>query len=919
MDTIKIRTNKTTSTQSNEVNNSLDVNLINTSKLGTLSDYSDIIDAYRVFEDERSKSNSFRLIFTINPYCTNVLFNAITEIIKDEGSSETPDVITNGKSANVPLAIGNKNPQRWEMVMNTEYSKPEIGYEYKPGFDIFTNHILRNKTFKMVNHMSKQGIKNGTTKFISIEGAEKTYDSSKIEDQQYIFNTIGDNLRYDDTNIVRYFRRTRIPDNTTYTKGKERNKHLYDHLDLLSFEESIVNNLTEDYGWVGFTNNSSIGAKEYKEGEDGGKDTNSSKILNNHEGCEFIDMYPDRTLFSFNPKYNDFKKRFEYNWDVCITYPFENYTDHELVRGGKLLILSVEKMLGPSNENIVMFRTYVNHGLKRGEQFKLYDEEGEEKGTYKVVNVGNLKNEEKEYYFYTNDDELAEDIDIKAQYRFTRFVKNCESEYYFRVFRKLPNLKRAHLALDDETAKDNTLLYGDKDNNPSVIGGYIGENAKKGEGIRLFDNEMYRLAFARTIYNDLSTQVTFTDTIDVNHFVDNRKRPLTKLYFTIVKRNKGYNEWYNDGDYGNDNVEFSHCFGKVTSGLEMSTEEIDTLHIRQKKAVMGDVRLLNNLNLYTSHSLEDNITIDGACIKIEDEQKLWRDCFLGDLVEYNRNEVMEHTLAWVNHRFNTMQRELPSDNNTKYNDCYYQEIVSDDYDVDDFAVRLYEATGMTVEGHGTLKPWQRPEGYYYKPHYEISIKEFGQIRQSSHFTINLDRREDKTVNVEYMNGRLFVKALSRANVTVGDTVIISTKDEELFGVVFDVYSNYTFTVVLDPAKYKLKEEEIEKKIESLKDIITDIRRKNEEIPYYAEKVKGTNNYIWRNVMRSGENGIVDLPEYTFSNGAFYIHTGINFFLKRQDPKNWVGMQCSNAYPNDIGGNIMQSSIYDYKDETYIIC
>lgn len=911
-----IRTNKTTSKQSNEVNNSLDVNLTNTSKLGTLSDYSDIIDAYRVFEDERSKSNSFRLIFTINPYCTNVLFNAITEIIKDEGSN-TPSVINSNKDSIVDFSenkyvVGNKNPQRWEMVMNTEYSKPEIGYEYKPGFDIFTNHILRNKTFKMVNHMSKQGVENGTTRFISIDGAEKTYYSSKIEDQQYIFNTIGDNLRYDDTNIVKYFRRTRIPDETTYKKNEERNKHLYDHLDLLSFEESMVNNLTEDYGWVGFTNNSSIGAKEYNGGEDGGKDTNSSKILNNHEGCEFIDMYPDRTLFSFNPKYNEFKKRFEYNWDVCITYPFENYTNHKLVKGGKLLILSVEKMLGPSNENIVMFRTYVNHGLKRGEQFKLYDENGEEKGTYKVVNIGNLKNEEKEYYFYTNDDELAEGIGVNAAYRFTRFVKNCESEYYFRVFRKLPNLKRAHLALDDETAKNNTLLYG---GSHDEIGGYIGKNAKKEDGTRTFDNEMYRLAFARTIYNDLSTQVTFTDTIDVNHFVDNRKRPLTKLYFTIVKRNKGNEEWYgNEPNYGSDNVEFSHCFGKVTSGIEMSTEEIDALSIRQKKAGMGDVRLLNNLKLYESHSLEDNITIDGTYI----ENELWRDCFLGDLVEYNRNEVMEHTLAWVNHRFNTMQRELPSDDNTKYNDCYYQEIVSDDYDVEDFAVRLYEATGMEVDGYGTLKPWQRPEGYYYKPHYEISIKEFGQIQQSSHFTINLDRREDKTVNVEYMNGRLFVKALSRANVTVGDTVIISTKDEELFGVVFDVYSNYTFTVVLDPAKYELKED-IETKTKGLENCITDIRRKNEEIPYYAENVKGTSNYLWRNVICSGENGTVDLPEYTFSNGAFYIHTGINFFLKRQDPKNWVGMQCSNAYPNDIGGNIMQSSIYDYKDETYFIC
>ena len=45
----------------------------------------------------------------------------------------------------------------------------------------------------------------------------------------------------------------------------------------------------------------------------------------------FIDLYPDRSLFSFIPKENKSRNRLENNWDYCLTYPFENYTGNTLV------------------------------------------------------------------------------------------------------------------------------------------------------------------------------------------------------------------------------------------------------------------------------------------------------------------------------------------------------------------------------------------------------------------------------------------------------------------------------------------------------------------------------------------------------------------------------------------------------------
>ena len=52
-------------------------------------------------------------------------------------------------------------------------------------------------------------------------------------------------------------------------------------------------------------------------------------------------------------------------------------------------------------------------------------------------------------------------------------------------------------------------------------------------------SERYKLAFANTIYDDDTTQITFTDDIDVGGLTDNLGRPITELFVTIVKSNRG--------------------------------------------------------------------------------------------------------------------------------------------------------------------------------------------------------------------------------------------------------------------------------------------------------------------------------------------------------------------------------------------
>ena len=88
-----------------------------------------------------------------------------------------------------------------------------------------------------------------------------------------------------------------------------------------------------------------------------------------------------------------------------------------------------------------------------------------------------------------------------------------------------------------------------------------------------FENHISQLSFAKNVYGDDITQIVYTDDIDISYLRDNLGRPLTSIYLTILKNNKGYKEWYGkngapieirkkcgvrDEDY---HIEYSHCFG----------------------------------------------------------------------------------------------------------------------------------------------------------------------------------------------------------------------------------------------------------------------------------------------------------------------------------------------------------------------
>lgn len=886
MNQFKIRLNKTNSVNSVNKDNMVDVEFQQTTNPYMFTtDIKDIIDQYEVFEAERANCTNYRLITTIKPFCSNVLFNPITEIVYKEGSDDCVLATDNGTTEikeGKDKIYGEIEPKRAQMIRDTEYSRKEINFEYHPGTDIFNNHILRNTSFKIVNPTTNKG------------GND--------------FNTISDFLRRYDTKPIDYNKRTSITN-----IGTKQKKHLYDADDILSMQngDAIHNNLMEENGWFGFVNKSSVIAKknENKKWVDEG----FNKVINNRESCEFIDMYPDRTLFSFNPKYNPYRHRPEYNWDLFLTYPYENDYDNVLISGG-LLVKSIELAFNSVGRRIVLFSTYTKHNLSIGTAFNLYITNKDKNNEVKVINVenilvnslGNIKKEDEEHYFYTTQIDIISDIlgkiteidedtdndeinkqikDTGATFRLKHIVNGYESEYYIRKFKKLPNLNKIVNKEDELTLDKSYCVNGFEE--------WIKDKPND------FDKEQYQLAFSSTIYNDNNTQVTWTDGINIDNILDNRGRPLTEIYLTIMKRNKGYSEWYKQRHVKSKEIEYSHCFGNVSWGFDLlSAKSEEEINLQES---LQDVKLIHNV-----------VDIDNVDIDIVNADE-----FNGDIVEYNVTTCNETVLEDCYFRFNTYLRE----NIVDYYMYQYDEIITDDYDKRGFNTETAKLTNDDV-----IRFWRHPEGYYYKAHYRILLKEFGEIHQESHFDLNIKNvaiRRNDVDNSTYV----VVQTKLPHHLTANDKIMLCKDgtDEVVDIRVKSVIDSNTFTfssindeldarTVCDILNGKYDED----------NITYSLKRYNDNIPFYAEKVDNTNRYLWRNINNVGNKDNTVLPEYRFANGYFYIDQDINFFLKRQDPFNEFGLwyngeEEDNILPNDIIGNILKESNYEYKEETEATC
>jgi len=190
------------------------------------------------------------------------------------------------------------------------------------------------------------------------------------------------------------------------------------------------------------------------------------------------------------------------------------------------------------------------------------------------------------------------------------------------------------------------------------------------------DYEVYPLAFSENLFTDPIEQFVFNEDINISELRDNLNRPLSELYLTIVKTSS------------------NGLFSKVSSGIE--TPLIPELLTSDTNTWLQQIPTINRIHMsgvttpfVSSVPLESNVTITPA-----------NDEFYGDLVEYNQAEVRETVLAHVSHRFNTVSREIGG--TLTYNNT----------------------VGSLTPATTTINLGPRQEGYMYKAHHLIKIRQF---------------------------------------------------------------------------------------------------------------------------------------------------------------------------------------------------
>ena len=259
---------------------------------------------------------------------------------------------------------------------------------------------------------------------------------------------------------------------------------------------------------------------------------------------------------------------------------------------------------------------------------------------------------------------------------------------------------------------------------------------RNGSLINKDDYEMYKLAFSESYFNDAITQFSFNQDIDVKDLKDNLGRPITELYLTIIKTNS------------------NNLFGLVSSGIE--TPFISKLNSSEINTYLLDVPVINKIhNSTTNEPFESHIPLESDVTFINGNND-----FYGDLVEYNINELKETILTDVQHRFNTLNRETPFQTMSYF---------------------LNETIQNTID----LGP--RQEGYYYKPHHLIKIREFSSyVEQGDGFTVGIP---DYAVQLD--DGRYLWRDL--LDIGINETEATPLDYPFLNGSHY-MYNNYCFTV-----------------------------------------------------------------------------------------------------------------------------
>lgn len=362
-----------------------------------------------------------------------------------------------------------------------------------------------------------------------------------------------------------------------------------------------------------------------------------------------------------------------YNWNYFLTYAFENDYNKPMsaidsiskqtlnwVASDGIPFVVVPTTIG--GVNLISFRCPVKHNLSVGESVKLslsyngFD-------TFQVTSLGTGIPGTELYTFNIQDIGFTSVFNLNAKGTFKRVINpeipnETTSKYYVRRHKILTDINDAVLV----NAGFEQNIYGQK---------------RKYESSGLTPNHLSRISVKEGAQ---SYTLSFNCDIDINEMIDNQKRPVSELFFTVIY--KGY---------------FGLMFGQLTdSGSNVGIKQGYDFNLPLDESVSPAVPSpwwnINNIDSDTNYPLGSYFRlIQGVQRQLFYVETLKKgDVIDGDYCEWNDSEQKERVISEINHKL-------------IYNPLMFNVVTTSNNSAD-----LLE----------------NPFGYYYKPHNKLTIRGF---------------------------------------------------------------------------------------------------------------------------------------------------------------------------------------------------
>jgi len=854
-----LQKNKNKKSLNTDFNSSIEFE--NNSRELLTSDFSKVINQYEVFDNERNSCEKYRLTVTPNILSTNVLAQPITNIYDSDNNIITGDT-------------------RFNLLQTLNSS-----YTYNFGYDVFDNHFLRLNTFKTGNTIT-------------------------------------------DYNIFMLS-------------------------DILSIQKSIKTNLIDDNGWLCFYNKTKI---------------NNNKMLSNRYPNEKIDLFPTRDYFSLKGIVKD--NEITYNWDYSLAYPYKSEKEHVLVKNNNNIngmpIFRAETGYTLENGNYLEIQTPYKHGLIDGDIIRLKDSIFSTGKTYQIYSTGDINGLNKTSIFILDIDKYSDLKNISyinniKNRRIVKYVSGVESEYYLRIFKKLeeePSSELYKLGFAKNIYSDDLhqIQYVDDIN----ISG-LTDNLDRPL------SELYLSFFKRNIvsdpsghnnvFNDLKSGIN--EIPDVTGYTNIRIINTNNVNEASIENNITVSGTsYGNNMFVGDIVEFNKYLAKenVLDDIMYRFNLTD----REKTNEFSYHEFVSEINENTYNKSNELVKIStgGDVTRIGDyEWQLTGDQY-GQLAVFRIPNVITSTGLWtVSFDLKSIQGSnapifvdicdsaagsvnMTTDNQYKRVSftTYVSTYTPSTYNFVDINCPnwvWYWIKNIKVEKGEIATPWTpsktevsnilmvkniiivqpKNEGYFYKPHYKIPIKNYSEIIQQGELIkitpceaepfISGITSDNSVVLLSTYSGsdllylllkvsnynefsdfdRVRISKLNSNNELTGNTTlnirlfngindnIAIPFDETFFGVLANINNNnYLFSSYYSP-----------------------------DIPsnsFYLNE----NKVVWRNMLREGifDSESIFNSEIPFTNGNLYLNRNLNLYVRRQDPFGEYGLK-DRTFPSDLFG------------------